>query len=101
MGSAMLVCQGLIEAEGFKQSRGKWGEGTRKLPEQDSLWGCHLDSKGTKASSVSSAKLLVHFLCAPHPSLRGSRCLWTHQEAQATQFPAGALFTFKKSSFPL
>lgn len=31
MGSAMLVCQGLIEAEGFKQSRGKWGEGTRKL----------------------------------------------------------------------
>lgn len=41
MGSAWLVCQGLIAAEGFKQSRGKWvtvGRGDMKpLPEQGSL----------------------------------------------------------------
>lgn len=41
MGSAWLVCQGLIAAEGFKQSRGKWvtvGRGdTKPLPEQGSL----------------------------------------------------------------
>lgn len=69
--AAWPVCQGLIAAEGFKQSRGKWvtvGRGDRQtLPEQGSLWGCHLHSRDTKASSVSSAKLLVLFPCSPTP----------------------------------
>lgn len=72
--AAWLVGQGLIAAESFKQSSGKWvtvGRGdTQTQPEQGSLWGCHLHSRGTKASSVPSAKLLVRFPCAPHPSLR-------------------------------
>lgn len=64
---------------------------------------CPLDSRGTKASSVPSAKLLVHFPGASHPRLGlpgGSWCLWTQQAAQTPQLPPGALFTFTKSSFP-
>lgn len=104
--AAWPVCQGLIAAEGFKQSRGKWvtvGEGTGKPCLSRAACGavtCIAETQRLHLSLLPSSWCSWCFFPVPPPQSVppvGSLCLWTHQAAQSTQLPPGALFIFKKS----